>query len=121
MPVGKLPLGPPVAASSTGCHIAPSRFLLASGLCRHLVLQKYHVFRTDHFPGLKGETSFAVRKVIPRNYVYLPPLVSVEATGVCLPAGNSRILFEAVYKSLGRAWSDAVTELLSFRNVFIIR
>jgi hypothetical protein len=35
-------------------------------------------------------------------------------TGVCIPIGNREVLFAAVYKSLGSAWSDAdITELLS--------
>jgi hypothetical protein len=44
--------------------------------------------------------------------VNLPPLVSVEATAVCIPIGNSEVLLAAVCKSPGRAWSDAdITEL----------
>jgi endonuclease/exonuclease/phosphatase family metal-dependent hydrolase len=47
----------------------------------------------------------------------LPPLVSVEATGACIPIGNSEVLLAAVYKIPGRDWSDAdITELLSFRS-----
>jgi hypothetical protein len=34
-------------------------------------------------------------------------LVSLEATGVCIPIDNSEILLAAVYKSPGRAWIDA--------------
>jgi hypothetical protein len=46
----------------------------------------------------------------------LHPLVSIEATGACIPIGNSEVLLAAVYKSPGRAWSDAdIIELLSFR------
>jgi hypothetical protein len=36
--------------------------------------------------GKEGGTAVAVRKVIPRTQADLPPLVSVEATGVCIPA-----------------------------------
>jgi hypothetical protein len=44
----------------------------------------------------------------------LPPLASVEATGVCIPLGNSEVLFAAVCKSPGRVWRDTdITELLS--------
>jgi hypothetical protein len=51
----------------------------------------------------------------------LPPLVSIEATGVCIPTGNSEILLAAVYKSSGRAWTDAdIIELLSFRRKAIL-
>jgi hypothetical protein len=51
----------------------------------------------------------------------LTHLISLEATGVCTPIGNSEILFATVYKSPGRAWSDAdITELLSFRRKSIL-
>jgi hypothetical protein len=47
--------------------------------------------------------------------------VSVEATGVCIPIGNSEVLLAAVYKSPGHAWSDTdITELLSFRPKSIL-
>jgi hypothetical protein len=63
-------------------------------------------------PGRKGGTAVAVRRGVPHNYVDLPPLVSVEATGVCIPIGNSEVLLASVYKSPGCAWSDAdITEL----------
>jgi hypothetical protein len=55
------------------------------------------------------------------NHVDLPPLVSVEATGVCIPIGNSEVLLASVYKSAGLAWSDAdITELLSFKRKSIL-
>jgi hypothetical protein len=48
---------------------------------------------------------------------YLPPFLSVEATGVCIPIGNTEILCTAVYKSPQRLGSDTyITELLGFRN-----
>jgi hypothetical protein len=51
----------------------------------------------------------------------LPPVVSVEATGVCIPVGNQEILIGAVYKSPRRHWNDAdITELLSFRHKCIL-
>jgi hypothetical protein len=54
-------------------------------------------------------------------HVDLPPLISVEATGVCIPIGNQESLLEAVYKSPGRTWNDAyITELLSFRHKCIL-
>jgi hypothetical protein len=47
----------------------------------------------------------------------LPPLVPEEATGVCIPIGNSKILLAAVYKTPGRAWIDeGITKFLSFRH-----
>jgi hypothetical protein len=57
-------------------------------------IPNYHIYWTDRFPGRKG---------IPHNHVDLPPLVSLEATGVCIPTANNEILFAAVYKSPGRA------------------
>jgi hypothetical protein len=69
-------------------------------------IPNYHFYRTDRFPERKGGTAVAVRKGIPHNHADLPPLVSVEATGVCIPIGNSEVLLTAVYKSPGRAWSD---------------
>jgi hypothetical protein len=51
----------------------------------------------------------------------LRPLVSVEATGVCIPVGNREILLTSVYKSPRRIWSHADnTELLNFRNKCIL-
>jgi hypothetical protein len=76
-----------------------------------------HFYRTDCHPGRKGGTAVAVRKGIPHNHVDLPPLVSAEATGVCIPVGNSEVLLATLYKSTGKAWSNADnTELLSFRR-----
>jgi exonuclease III len=84
-------------------------------------IPNYHLYRIDRFPGRKGGTAVAVRKGIPYNHVDLPPLVSTEATGVCIPIGNSEILLAAVYKPPGRAWSDAdIIELLSFRRKAIL-
>jgi hypothetical protein len=72
-------------------------------------------------PGRKGGTADVVRRGVPHSYVDLPNLVSVDATGVCIPICNSEILLASVYKSLGRAWSDAdLTELLSFTRESIL-
>jgi hypothetical protein len=83
-------------------------------------IPNFYLYRTDCYPGRKGRTAVAVRKGITHNHVNLPPLVSVEATGICIPIGNSEVLLATVYKSPGCAWSDAdITELLSFRlNLF---
>jgi hypothetical protein len=79
-------------------------------------IPNYHFYRTYRYPGRKGGTAVAVRIGIPHNHVDLPPLVSVKATGVCIPIGKSEVLLASVYKSLGRTWSDAdITEPLSFR------
>jgi hypothetical protein len=62
-----------------------------------------------------GRTVTAVRKGIPHNHVDLPPLVSAEVTGVCIPVVICEVLLAAVYKSPGHGWSDAdIIELLSF-------
>jgi hypothetical protein len=86
-----------------------------------LFIPKYHFYRTDRYPDRKDGNAVAVRKGIPHNPIDLPPLVSVEATGVCIPTGNSEVLLAPVYKSPGRAWNDAdITELLSFRRKYIL-
>jgi hypothetical protein len=75
-------------------------------------IPNYHFYWTDRLPGRKGGTAVAVRKCIPHDLVALPPLVSIEATSVCIPIGNSEVLLAAVYKSPGHAWNDAdITEL----------
>jgi hypothetical protein len=56
----------------------------------------YQFYRTRRFPGRKGRTSVAMRKYIPHNHVDLPPHVSIEATGVSIPIGNSEVLLAAV-------------------------
>jgi hypothetical protein len=59
----------------------------------------------------------AVRKGIPHNHADLPRLVPTEATGICIPIGNSELLLAAVHKSPGHAWSDAdISEVLNFRR-----
>jgi hypothetical protein len=84
-------------------------------------IPNYYFYRTDRFPGKKGGTAVAVRKCIPHNHVDLPPLNSVEATGVCIPIGNSEVLLAAIYKPPGRAWSDAdIIELLGIRRKSIL-
>jgi hypothetical protein len=84
-------------------------------------ISNYHFYRNDHHPGRKRGTAVAVRRVVPHSYVDLPPIVSVEATGVCIPIGNSEILQASAYKSLSCAWSDAViTQLLNIRRKSIL-
>jgi hypothetical protein len=40
---------------------------------------------------------------------------------VCKPTGNSELLLAAIYKSPGRAWSNAdITELLIIRPKYIL-
>jgi hypothetical protein len=82
-------------------------------------ISNYHFYRTDSHRGRKGGTAVAVRRGVPHNHVDLPPFVSAEATGVCIPTFNSEVLFASVYKSPSRAWSDAdISEILSFRHNF---
>jgi hypothetical protein len=88
---------------------------------KRFYIPNYHSYRIDRHPGRKGETAIAVRKDISQNDVDLPPLVSVEATGVCIPIGNREILLVAVHKSPGLTWSDAdIAELLSLRHKCIL-
>jgi hypothetical protein len=69
----------------------------------------------------KAELPLQSGKALSHNHVDLPPLISVEATGVCIPIGNREILLAAVYKSPCRAWNDAdINELLSFRQKSIL-
>jgi hypothetical protein len=48
-------------------------------------IPNYHFYGTDRFPGIKGETAVAVGKDIPHKHANLPPLVSLEAVGICIP------------------------------------
>jgi hypothetical protein len=70
-------------------------------------IQNYHFYRIDREPERKVGTAVAARKGIPHMYVDLPPLVSIEATGVCMPLGHQEILLAEVYKSPGCTWTDA--------------
>jgi hypothetical protein len=84
-------------------------------------IQNYHFYRNDNHPERKCAIAIAVRKGIPHSHADLPPLISVEATWVCTPIGNKRILLEAVYKSPERTWSDAdIVELLNLRHKYIL-
>jgi hypothetical protein len=80
-------------------------------------LPNYYFHQTDRFPGRKGGTAVAVRKGVPHTNVDLPPLASVEATGVCILFGNNVFFLAAFYKSPRRVWGEAdITEILGFRN-----
>jgi hypothetical protein len=49
----------------------------------------------------------------------LTPLVSIEATGISIPIGNSEVILAAV--SPGHVWNDTdITELLSFRHTSLL-
>jgi hypothetical protein len=64
-------------------------------------IQNFHFYRTGRYPDRKGITAVSVRKGIPPNHVDVPPIVSVETIGVCMPIGNSEILLASVYNSPG--------------------
>jgi hypothetical protein len=69
--------------------------LLSETLLKHhesFVIPNYHLYQTDCYSGRKGGTAVEVRKGIPHSHVELAPFVSVEATGVCIPIGNSEVL-----------------------------
>jgi hypothetical protein len=84
-------------------------------------IPNYHLYRTDRFTGRKGGTAIAVRKGIPQNHVYLPALISVDATGVYIPIGNSEMLLTTVCKPRGHAWNDPdITKLLSFSHMSLL-
>jgi hypothetical protein len=57
-------------------------------------IPNYRIYWTDRFPGRKDRTAVAVRKGIPHNHADLPPLVSAEVTGICIPIDNSEILLQ---------------------------
>jgi hypothetical protein len=67
------------------------------------------------------KAAVAIKKDIPHRCTDLPPLLSVEGTGVSIPIGNTEMLLAAVYKSPQTLWSDTdITELLCFRNKSIL-
>jgi hypothetical protein len=62
----------------------------------------------------KAELPLQLEKAFPITmYVDMPPLVSIEATGVCISIGNSEVLLAAIYKSPGHVLNAAdIIELL---------
>jgi hypothetical protein len=77
----------------------------------------YDIYRNDGLHGNKGGTAVAIKKGIPHTYVDLPPLLSLEATGVSIPIGHIEMLLAYVYKSPLRAWRDVdITEILNVRT-----
>jgi hypothetical protein len=86
-----------------------------------ICIPNYHIYRTDCFPGRKGGTAVAIKKEVPHTTVDLPRLISVEATWVYNPIGNSEIFLAAVYKSPSRTWNDAdVMQLLAVKNKTVL-
>jgi hypothetical protein len=69
----------------------------------------------------KAELPSQLEETPPHSHVNLPPIGSVEATGVCKPTGNSEMMIPALHKAPGHNWSNAdITELLSFINKCIL-
>jgi hypothetical protein len=62
-------------------------------------IPSYDFYRTGHEDGRKGETAVAVKRGIPHTCVDLPPLLPVEAPGVCMLIGNTEMFLAALYKS----------------------
>jgi hypothetical protein len=86
-----------------------------------LYIPNYYLYSIDRYPERKGGTAIAVRKGIPHRQVDLPPLVSIEAIGICIPISNCEVLLSAVYKSPIRTWCNRdITELLKFQNKCIL-
>jgi hypothetical protein len=84
-------------------------------------IPNYGIFRTESEDGHKCEIAVAVKKGISHTCVDLALIVSVEATGVCIPIGNTEMFLAAVYKSSQRLWSGiGSTKPLGFRNKSIL-
>jgi len=83
-------------------------------------IYNYRVYRTDRFPNLKGGTAIAVRHSIPHAHVDVPPLQSIEATGISVPIASSEVLLAAVYKP-SKLWCDEDTvHLVNLRNKSVL-
>jgi hypothetical protein len=79
-------------------------------------IPNYHFYRNDPFPGRKDRTVVAVREDIPQIMQY-----SINATGVCIPFGNSEVLLAVVCTSSGHACNDTdINELLIFGHKSIL-
>jgi hypothetical protein len=71
--------------------------------------------------GIKAELPLQLRETFLHTCADLPPLLSVETTGVCIPTGNTGMFLAAVYTSPQRQWSDTnITELPCFGSKFIL-
>jgi hypothetical protein len=62
-------------------------------------IPNHHIYRNDRLDGNKGRIAVAVKKGIPHTYVDMPPLLSLEATGVSIPIGHTERLLASVYNS----------------------
>jgi hypothetical protein len=77
-------------------------------------IPKHDIYRTDRGDRHNGGTVFAVKKTIPHTCIDLAPLLSVEATGFCIPIGNTEMFLTTVYKSPQRLCSDADIRAFTF-------
>lgn len=60
------------------------------------------------------------REWLHTDCVNVPPVISVEVTGVCVRTGKSEILLAAIYRSqCRRRRNTIVIQLLGFRNVCV--
>jgi hypothetical protein len=55
-------------------------------------IANYDFYRTGSEDGHKDRTDVAIKKIISHTCVYLPALLSVETTMVCMPIGNIELL-----------------------------
>jgi hypothetical protein len=62
-------------------------------------IPKCAIFQTEHEDRHEGGAAVTVKKGIPHTSIDLPPLLSVEAAGVCRLIGNPEMCLAAVHKS----------------------
>jgi hypothetical protein len=64
---------------------------------RHrLYISNYDAYWPDCEDGHKGRTAVAVKKGIFHTCIDLLPLLSIEATGVYIPIGNTEVFLAAI-------------------------
>jgi hypothetical protein len=69
--------------------------------------------------GTKAKLLLQLRKAS-HTCINLPPLLSVEAAGVCIPIGNTEMFHAAVSNFHKDCGVTDITELLGFRNKSIL-
>jgi hypothetical protein len=65
-------------------------------------IPNYDIYQTESEDRHKCGTSVAVKQSFPHTCVNLAPLLSVEATEVCISIRNTKIFLPALYKSQQR-------------------
>lgn len=84
-------------------------------------IQNYLIYRNDREPGRGGGTAIVIKQGIPHKRLHLPPLLSLEASGVVVPINNVETLFAAVYKPPDRLLAvHDITELSTLTNKCIL-